>query len=125
MPDATLVLNDLPPSFNKVGFTGNRWQLTRAVKRWKTDMATLCLLEHVPRGLRRVEAAVTLIFPQDRRRDAENYRVVLSKALGDALVEYGAIVDDTAEHFEITAFTLRVTRAQRRTVVALDWTCAS
>lgn len=88
-----------PPSFNKVGHTGSRWNWTREKKHWQQTIEMLLMAECVPRGLRRVEARAELWFPTHRRRDEGNYRTLLEKCLGDALVNGKWITDDTPEHF--------------------------
>lgn len=115
----TLYYDDTPPSFNAVGFTGNRWALTKAVKEWKELLGSLLLLEFqngLPRGCNRVSARVDLEFPSRRRRDAENYRVIISKALGDALTTVGVIPDDTAEFFELAAVGIEAGDRSRTTI---------
>ena len=53
-----------------------------------------------------------LRFPARRRRDSGNYRVMLEKALGDALVEGGWLPDDTPEHYEFGGVTFTEGAAQ-------------
>ena len=90
-----------PPSFNRAGMSGNRWALAKIVKQWRLDLGMAMLAAAVPRNCNRVVAVAVITFPSRRRRDEENFRVVLSKALGDALQDYGAIPDDTAEYFHL------------------------
>lgn len=52
--------------------------------------------------LRPVEAVLVegqMCFPDRRRRDQGNFRYMLEKALGDALVEGGYIADDDWQHY--------------------------
>jgi hypothetical protein len=53
-----------------------------------------------------VEGEVT--FPDTGRRDQGNYRVILEKALGDALVTGGWLRDDSWDHYEFGGLTMRV-----------------
>lgn len=119
MTTHTIYYDDTPPSFNAVGFTGNRWALTAAVKEWKELLGALLLLElqnGLPRGCNRVSARVDMEFPSRRRRDAENYRVIISKALGDALTAAQVIPDDTADYFELVAVDIEATDRSRTTI---------
>ncbi len=94
-----LALPDTPPSFNAVGHSGSRWKWTRAKKSWQGNFETMLMVGKVPRGLVKVEAAAILQFPTAVRRDVVNYRTILEKCLGDALVNGGWLKDDTPEFF--------------------------
>lgn len=48
----------------------------------------------------RIEATALLTFPTHRRRDTGNFRTPLEKALGDCLVQHGALRDDTPDQYE-------------------------
>lgn len=109
-----------PPSFNRAGMTGSRWKLIGAVKEWRGTLGALMMEARVPRGCSLVVATATLTFPSRRRRDAENFRVVLSKALGDALQDYGAIPDDTAEFYRLADVVLEVDPGVSRTTIVLE-----
>lgn len=109
-----------PPSFNAVGYTGSRWKLTRAVKEWHDLIASLLLIDGVRRDFNLVLASATITFCSRRRRDVENYRVILSKALGDALVSYGVIEDDTHDYFRLTDVKLEVLPGVTRTEIVLE-----
>jgi hypothetical protein len=94
-----LALPDTPPSFNAVGHSGSRWKWTRAKRDWQRNFETLLRVERVPRELPKVTAAAVLRFPTAVRRDVVNYRTILEKCLGDALVNGGWLEDDTPEFF--------------------------
>ena len=113
---------DTPPSFNAVGHSGNRWKWTRAKKQWQETMETLLLAGAVPRGLRRVEARVELAFPTKRRRDVVNYRTLLEKCIGDALVNGRWLSDDTPEFFHFAGVTF--VQGKKLTKLILDCTPA-
>lgn len=53
----------------------------------------------MPRGWNRIEAFAELRFAHRRSRDVVNYRTLLEKSLGDALVNGNWLSDDTPEHF--------------------------
>lgn len=93
---------DTPPSFNKVGHSGSRWTWSRQKKLWQGYIEVMLLIEKVPRGLAKVEARAELWFPTKHRRDTVNYRTLLEKCLGDALVNGAWIEDDTPEFFSFT-----------------------
>lgn len=103
-------IGDTPPSLNVVA--GRRWQWTKAKRRWQTDLGVLLMAEQLPRGLHRVEASAVLTFPTRRRRDEGNFRALLEKALGDALVEGGWLDDDTPDHFSFGAVTFALGAAR-------------
>jgi hypothetical protein len=93
------------PSINSLfGQTSSRNRtFTKAKRKWQTLLGTLLMAEALPRGLSRVEATAVLSFPTRRRRDEGNFRALLEKALGDALVEGGWLADDTADQFRFGA----------------------
>jgi hypothetical protein len=95
----TFSYEDTPPSFNAVGHTGNRWAWTKAEKAWKETVETLMLSTGFPRDWDHISVRVRLQFPTKNRRDEINYRVILEKATGDALVNGKWIPDDVPEHF--------------------------
>ena len=112
---ARLWIADTPPSLNVLA--GNRWPWIKAKRRWQSDLETLLMAERLPRGLHRIEATALLTFPSSRRRDEGNYRALLEKSLGDALVAGGWLPDDTPEHFTFGAVTFALGAA--RTTVDL------
>ena len=106
MPQFVLAYPATPPSFNKVGHSGSRWAWTKQKKAWQGTFETLLLAQAVPRGLAMVRARGVLVFATRRRRDAVNYRTLLEKCLGDALVGDPAVwpegrwlPDDTPDRF--------------------------
>jgi hypothetical protein len=105
---AVLWLGNTPPSLNAVAGRGNRFAFIGAKRKWQTLLGTLLMAECVPRDLDRVEATAVLSFPTRRRRDEGNYRALLEKALGDALVEGGWLSDDTSEQFRFGALDFQI-----------------
>jgi hypothetical protein len=100
---STIRLPMTPPSLNAVAGRSNRWAFSRPKKQWQRDLAVALMAIGVPRNLHRVEASAVLSFTTARRRDEGNFRVILEKALGDALVEGGWLEDDTPDHFRFGA----------------------
>lgn len=81
----------------------------------------IALLEQrVPKGAERVEATACLRFPVLRRRDEGNFRVVLEKALGDALQLHGVIADDTPDQFRFGKITFDEEKGTPLTIVELE-----
>jgi len=118
-----------PPSFNAVGYTGNRWALTRAVKMWKQRLEQELMVARLPLRCAHVHADARLVFPKPRTRDAENYRVVLSKALGDALTgdrrawpEGHYLPDDDERYFTFGRVEFAHEPRERRTEIVLTYT---
>lgn len=79
------------------------------------------MIAQVPRGLESVTATAELRFKQRRRRDEGNFRVILEKALGDALVEGGWLADDTADHFRFGLLELSAPSPEPVTEVHLTY----
>jgi len=98
-----------PPSLNAIAGRSNRFAFSRAKKQWQRDLGVGLMALGVPRNLNRVEASAVLTFTTNRRRDEGNFRVLLEKALGDALVEGRWLDDDTPDHYRFGAvdFALR------------------
>lgn len=111
-----------PPSFNQVGHTGNRWAWTRAKKEWQQRLEVLLMQTGMPRNWSRIEAFAVLRFPTRRRRDEGNYRTLLEKALGDALVNGRWLPDDTPEHFAFLRVAFANEPGPHRTTIHLEAT---
>jgi hypothetical protein len=112
---ARIWIGDTPPSLNVVA--GRRWDWVKAKRRWQTDLGVLLMAEQLPRHLHRVEASAVLTFPTRRRRDEGNFRSLLEKSLGDALVEGGWLDDDTPDRYRFGVVTFAEGAA--RTTIAL------
>ena len=96
-----LELPETPPSFNQVGHSGSRWTWTKEKKRWQENIEMGLLVERVPRPIGEfVSVTAILRFPTRHKRDAVNYRTLLEKVVGDALVNGGWLPDDTPDEFE-------------------------
>lgn len=119
---ATLEIPGTPPSFNAIGYRSH-WAVGRRHKQqWQQWLATALMVAQVPRGLHSVTATAELHFKQRRRRDEGNFRVILEKSLGDALVEGGWLADDTPEFFRFGALELLAPSTEAMTVVSLSIT---
>jgi hypothetical protein len=74
-----------PPSLNVLG-SGDVFTFQRIKEEWTALLALRLEASGLPRGLGRVVAEGEATFPDPRRRDQGNFRVLLEKALGDVLV---------------------------------------
>lgn len=122
MPDVyEIKLPGTPPSFNQVGHTGNRWDWTKAKRKWDGYCMVALLEAKVPKGLAKVSATATLYFPTRRKRDVVNYRTLLEKSLGDAL-QLGWLPDDDPTCFSFGNIVLDVAEKGKppMTIVRLE-----
>lgn len=110
----------VPPSFNAVGHTGNRWAWTRAKKEWQGLFELLLMQTGMPRNWAFIEAKAVLTFHVKRKRDEGNYRTILEKCLGDALVNGGWLADDTPEHFRFVSVTFDPEPGEPKTLIELE-----
>lgn len=96
-----------PESFN-VFASGGGWEVYQgAIKRWKVVLGPLLKATDLPSGLGHVLVEAECSFGDQRARDQDNHRVIVSKALGDTLVEGGWLVADTWERYEVGGFRRR------------------
>ncbi len=109
-----------PPSFNAVGLHSHWTKGQKAKQDWQQWLSIALMEQRVPRGLNQVRAKATIRFKQCRRRDEGNFRVILEKALGDAL-QCGWIPDDTPEHYRFGAVELFAPVDRPETIVVLDY----
>jgi hypothetical protein len=91
-----------PQSYNV--FTtgpGNAMALISAKQAWQAIFFRLLRESDLPLGLDRVYVEGEITFPEHNdNRDQGNFRVLIEKALGDALEDGGWIVRDSWEHYE-------------------------
>lgn len=123
MTIATIRVSTTPPSINTNAVRSHWRGFHTAKKTWQAQFETLLMQARVPRPIPAkgpVAAVATLTFPMRRRRDGENFRPVLSKALGDALVNGGWLDDDTDQHWWLR-LTINPELGPQGTVVELSW----
>ena len=113
-----LVYADVPPSLNRVGTRGSHWAVTSAKARWHSIFAVLLVEARLPRHLDVVEASAVLRFPTRRRRDEGNFRWLIEKALGDALVPRW-LPDDTPDRYRFFGVEFDPERGPRRTTLTV------
>lgn len=128
-----LAIPRTPKSLNQLGARGNPRLFHREKKSWEEELALTMIAEGLPgwpKGpqLHRVDARAVLRFRSNRRRDEGNFRVLLEKALGDALRGHiGAwregkwIPDDTPDHYSFKALEISPDLGPARTLITLEW----
>lgn len=121
MSRAALSVPGTPPSFNSVGYRSHWAVGQRHKKQWQQWLSIALMEQGVPRGLDSVSVTATLRFKQRRRRDEGNFRVILEKALGDALVEGGWLSDDTADRYHFGGLSLLAPVERPETIVVLEY----
>jgi hypothetical protein len=112
-----LIYDDVPPSMNTNAIRSNWRGFHKHKKHWQGLLGMLLLKEQVPRGATHVRANAALQFKVRRKRDEGNFRVLIEKALGDALQEVGVIADDTPEFYEFGTVALLDEDVNRTTIV--------
>lgn len=118
--EAVLDIPGTPPSYNVTAHA--HWQKVRRAKQeWQRNCELALMVAQVPRGLGSVLVSGRLEFKQRRRRDEGNFRVILEKALGDALTNGNWIPDDTPDHYRFGALELSAPCSRPRTLVTIAW----
>jgi hypothetical protein len=101
-----------PPSYNAIGGgrgTGAAAMVGANLKQtWEGIFREALAKTALPKGLARVVVEGTIVFPTHGRRDQGNFRVVIEKALGDALVAGGWLSDDRWEMYEFGQLAMEV-----------------
>jgi len=89
-----------PQSIRGFGSGANHFQYQTMKHKWQDRLTEMLFDAGVPTGLSHVLAEGQVCFPDRKKRDQGNYRFILEKALGDALVEGGWLPDDDWDHYE-------------------------
>jgi len=101
-----------PPSYNAIGSgrgTGGAAMVGANMKQtWERIFQEALAASPLPKGLARVLVEGTIVFPDRGRRDQGNFRVVIEKALGDALVSDNYLEDDRWEMYEFGQLSMEV-----------------
>lgn len=107
-----------PMSFNALG-SGDPGVYMTLKKNWQ-DVLTQRLEESkLPRGLERVFAEGDITFPDRADRDQGNFRIVIEKALGDALEQGEWLDSDSWEHYEFGGLTQHYVAGESATRIVL------
>lgn len=88
-----MTLPFLPPSKNVYDQWLGTWKSSAKAK-WVRHISDEIESQMIPKGLREVGLAATLIFPTKQRRDPQNYSNCLWHWVPDALVKTGVLLDD-------------------------------
>lgn len=101
-----------PPSLNALGARGGGPAFHRKKRQWQGLIGQAILASELPvllaggRQARSIEATAEILFKFNRRRDEGNFRAMLEKCLGDALVDDPKawpggrwLADDDADRF--------------------------
>lgn len=108
------------PSMNNLGARGNPRHWHRKKKRLQEQIEQWLMYASLPRPLpNHVRVEVDMLFPTQRRRDEGNYQPMIEKAVGDALVNGGWMLDDTPEHWTFGRVSFGKGAAQ--TVILIDY----
>lgn len=83
-----------PPSLNDGGSGMDRMAFQSLKKAWQGTLLGLLQATALPTGLDAVSVAGLVGFPTQQARDGGNYRWMVEKALGDALIDGGYLEDD-------------------------------
>lgn len=110
-----------PVSFNAGNHRASQWKFAKEKREWQQRFTTLLIAAGTPRCCRSMSATAVLTFPFQRRRDELNFRTVLDKSLGDALVAGLWIPDDTTDYFRFGEINFVVVPGKRLTEVTLEW----
>lgn len=120
MSEVTIVMPFTPPSLNRAG-RNNPLAQHHLKTRLQHDLELYLLNAKLPRPLGAVRASAVLRFPARRRRDEGNYRWLLEKALGDALVNGRWLTDDTPASFRFGELSFDGERGDAQTTLRLEW----
>lgn len=88
-----------PPSINPLG-SGDPMVYQGLKKSWQSLLIDLLRVTSLPGGLSHVAVEGEVTFPNRIKRDQGNFRFLIEKALGDALVEGGWLETDDWDHYE-------------------------
>lgn len=88
-----------PPSLNVLG-SGSQWAYIAMKKAWEELLGSQLEMAGLPKGLSHVLVEGQCTFPDRHRRDQGNHRFMIEKALGDALVAGGWLIDDDWTRYE-------------------------
>lgn len=95
-----------PGSFNAFGSGANIHVWQGLKKQWMGVFRAGLEAAGLPKGLGRVLAEGQVCFGTRQKRDQGNFRIVIEKALGDTLKEYGWLEDDDWERYEFGGLAL-------------------
>lgn len=127
MNGVRITLPMVPPSINTNKIRSHWRGFHTAKKAWQEDLEMALLASKLPRpipAMGPVQVTACLRFPVRRRRDSENFRPLLSKALGDALTNGGWLADDTDQDWRLQV-TISEYLGSPETSIRLFWPTAN
>jgi hypothetical protein len=116
---AELVLPRTPPSMNNNQIRSHWRGFHTEKKSWQEEIGQLLMLARLPRNGERAIAGARMRFPKGGRRDSGNFKGVVEKALGDALVEGRYIPDDDDQRYVFTGVEFEDERGADQTVIVV------
>jgi hypothetical protein len=116
---AELVLPRTPPSMNNNQIRSHWRGFHIEKKSWQEEIGQLLMLARLPRNGERAIAGARMRFPKGGRRDSGNFKGVVEKALGDALVEGRYIPDDDDQRYVFTGVEFEDERGADQTVIVV------
>jgi hypothetical protein len=116
---AELVLPRTPPSMNNNQIRSHWRGFHIEKKSWQEEIGQLLMLARMPRNGERAIAGARMRFPKGGRRDSGNFKGVVEKALGDALVEGRYIPDDDDQRYVFTGVEFEDERGADQTVIVV------
>jgi len=108
-----------PPSLNAFGRSGDGFVYLNLKEQWGEALRVELERSKLPKGLAHVLVEGEVTFPDRQRRDQGNYRVLIEKALGDALTSGGWLPDDDWQHYEFGGLAYRYEPGVSRTRLLL------
>lgn len=126
-----LAIPRTPRSFNALGARGSNQAFHREKGAWEQEIAMAIMAEGFPQRpqLSHARASAVLRFPVARTRDEGNFRVLLEKALGDALRGHPPkawpdgrwLPDDSPDHYSFTNVAFNPDLGPARTLITIEW----
>ena len=111
-----------PQSIRGFGSGANHFQYQEMKHRWQDRLTVLLQAAGVPYRLDHVLAEGQVCFPDRKKRDQGNYRFILEKALGDALVLGGWLDNDDWDHYEFGRLRYAYDKGQAWTALTIHAT---
>lgn len=121
--EAEILIAGTPPSLNIFGSGGNHWAYQTHKRNWQERISDALKATDLP-GCSHILVEGQMCFPDRRVRDQGNYRYLIEKALGDALVRGGWLADDSWSQYEFGGLGYRYEKGQRWTRLILFGTVA-
>jgi hypothetical protein len=103
------------------GYGANHHVASRTKRTWEGVMMAMLLKAKLPKDLAWVRVNMELRFPDKRRRDEGNFRMVVEKALGDVMQRMGYISDDTPDIYRFGSVTFDPEKGPKRMILTLDY----